>query len=54
MTVARFRGSQQVRSNSERGLDRLEGLQPVIEDWHAKVCLLGVSLCACSNAVISA
>ena len=42
MTAARARGSQRVRSNSERGKDRLEGLQPVVEDWHAKVCLLGV------------
>ena len=22
-----------------------EGLQPVVEDWHAKVCLLGACLC---------
>ena len=29
------------RSNSERSGDRLEGLQTV-EDWHAKVFLLGV------------
>lgn len=43
MTAARARGSQRIRSNSERGKDRLEGLQPVVEDWHAKVCLLGVS-----------
>ena len=42
MTAARARGSQRVRSNSERGKDRLEGLQPVVEDWHAKVALLGV------------
>ena len=44
MTAAWARGSQRVRSNSERGKDRLEGLQPVVEDWHAKVCLLGVCL----------
>ena len=44
MTAARARGSQRVHSNSERGKDRLEGLQPVVEDWHAKVCLLGVRL----------
>ena len=43
MTAAQARGSQRVRSNSERGKDRFEGLQPVVEDWHAKVCLLGVS-----------
>ena len=42
MTAARARGSQRIRTNSERGKDRLEGLKPVCEDWHAKLCLLGV------------
>ena len=42
MTAARVRGSHRVRCNSERGKDRLEGLQPVCEDWHAKASLLGV------------
>lgn len=46
LTAARARGSQQIRCNSERGKDRLEGLQPVVEDWHAKVCLLGVCVCS--------
>ena len=45
LTAKRARGSQYVRSNSLRGKDRLEGLKPVVEDWHAKVCLLGVSSC---------
>ncbi len=44
LTAARARGSHRVRCNAERGKDRLEGLQPVCEDWHAKVCLLGVSV----------
>ena len=43
LTAKRARGSQHVRNNSLRGKDRLEGLKPVVEDWHAKVCLLGVS-----------
>lgn len=43
LTAARGRGSKRIRSNSTRGKDRLEGLEPIIEDWHAKVCLLGVS-----------
>ena len=38
LTAKRARGSQHVRSNSTRGLDRLEGLTPVTEDWHTKVC----------------
>ena len=44
MTAARTRGSKRIRSNSLRGKERLEGLVPVVEDWHAKVCLLGVSV----------
>ena len=43
LTAKHARGSKYVRSNSTRGLDRLEGLLPVAEDWHTKVCLLGVS-----------
>ncbi len=39
------RGSQYIRSNSIRGL------QPVCEDWHCKMCLLGVSTLSCNNAV---
>ena len=36
LTAARVRGSKQVKSNSERRCDQLNGLQPVTEDWHAK------------------
>ena len=42
LTVARARGSQRIRKNSECGKERLEGLIPVCEDWHTKLCLLGV------------
>ena len=42
LTVERARGSKRVRSNSSRGRDRLEGLLPVVEDWHSKVVLLKV------------
>lgn len=44
MTAARVRGSKRIRSNSERGKVALEGLEPVVEDWHTKVCFLGVSI----------
>ena len=40
LTAKHARGSK----NSARGSDRLEGLLPVVEDWHTKVCLIGVSL----------
>ena len=44
LTVARTRSCQRIRSNSTRGRDRLEGFVPCIEDWHAKVSFLGVSI----------
>ena len=34
-------GAQRIRQNSQ---SRLEGLIPVVEDWHAKACFLGVSV----------
>ena len=43
LTAVRARSAQAIRANSENGIDRLEGLVPVAEDWHAKVCLLGVN-----------
>ena len=43
LTVARAIGAQRIRANSEDGVARLQGLIPVVEDWHAKVCLFGVS-----------
>ena len=42
LTVARSRSCKRIRSNSTRGRDRLEGLVPVVEDWHAKVSFLDV------------
>lgn len=36
VTAARARGSQGIRRNSKTPLGRIEGLAPVIEDWHAK------------------
>ena len=41
--VERARGSQRISDNSKTGVERLEGLSPVVEDWHAKMCLLEVS-----------
>jgi L1 cell adhesion molecule like protein len=42
LTTARIRGSQKVLSNSESGKERLEGLIPVIEDWHTKMTFMKV------------
>ena len=43
VTVARGRGAQRIRENSESASARLQGLVPVVEDWHAKQCFMGVS-----------
>lgn len=44
LTAKRARGAQRIRENSNRGRDRLEGLVPVVEDWHTKMCLVCVSV----------
>lgn len=44
LTAARARESKSIRSNSVRGKDRLEGVIPVVEDWHTKLCLLEVCM----------
>ena len=43
LTAKRARAGIRIRNNSTNGEDRLEGLLPVAEDWHAKVVLLQVS-----------
>lgn len=43
LTVARARGAQKATANALSPSDRLEGLVPMVEDWHAKVTLLSVS-----------
>lgn len=45
LTVARMKGAQRIRDNSEHDAARLKGFIPVVEDWHTKVCLLEVGLC---------
>ena len=42
LTVARIRGAQKVRGNLETSEQRFDGLLPVAEDWHAKMCFLEV------------
>ena len=42
LTVERAFGAQKERSNENRGVERLEGLVPVVEDWHTKVAFLKV------------
>ena len=42
LTAERVKGARSLRKNSTSALGRLEGLVPVSEDWHAKVCFLQV------------
>lgn len=42
LTVERSVRAEKERINEARGTDRLEGLLPVVEDWHAKVAFLKV------------
>lgn len=42
LTVERATCTKEHNDNEPRGLDRLQGFLPVVEDWHAKVCLLTV------------
>lgn len=43
LTAERATGVKRSIDNENRALDRLEGLIPVIEDWHSKVCFSKVS-----------
>ena len=42
LTCARAGSAKQHRQDSETEIERLDGLQPVVEDWHAKMCLFEV------------
>ena len=42
LTAKRARGSQMIRSNSVTASEQINGLLPVSEDWHAKLCFLQV------------
>lgn len=44
LTAERATGTKRSIDNENRAVDRLEGLVPVIEDWHAKVSFLKVSI----------
>ena len=44
LTVARARGAQSQRENSIHPKGQLNGFIPVVEDWHAKVCLMEVNV----------
>lgn len=39
LTVARVRGTQSLRVTHDDSVERLAGIEPVIEDWHARLTL---------------
>ena len=43
LTVARIRGAQALRDTHDNAVDRLQGVIPVIEDWHARMALMKVT-----------
>ena len=43
LTAECIRGCKRTKSNSNTDKERLQGLEPVVEDWHSKVTLLKVS-----------
>ena len=45
LTVTRVSGVQNLRISHETALEQLEGLIPVVEDWHTRVILLEVCMC---------
>lgn len=44
LTVARARSARAVCMNSASGSGQIKGLIPVVSDWHAKLCLLVVTM----------
>lgn len=40
LTIARIRGAQAMRASHDGPVDRLEGVIPVIEDWHSRMTLM--------------
>ena len=52
LTTERARTVRNVLSNSDSASSKLEGLIPVTEDWHAKMCLYKVCVCVCVHVCV--
>lgn len=50
LTAARARNSIKGKMNSQTPSKQLQGIIPVMEDWHTKANFLGVS-CLCMNCI---
>ena len=46
LTVARAYGAKGIRANHDDSKSRLEGIIPVVEDWHTRMTLMQVYYCA--------
>ena len=42
LTVARARGGAALRASHSMAVHRLDGITPVVEDWHARMTLMKV------------
>ena len=45
LTVVRIRSTQALRDTLDSGVERYDGIVPVLEDWHTRVILLQVCVC---------
>ena len=44
LTCVRARTAKWLRSSHDKAEDALQGIIPVVEDWHSRMCLLRVSI----------
>ena len=49
LTCQRARGVQRAMQNADKPSLKCEGFVPVNEDWHSKLCLMGVSIVGVAN-----
>ena len=52
MTCVRARTAKLLRSSHDNPENALHGIVPVVEDWHARMCLLRVSACDVLYSII--
>ena len=52
LSAARARNCVMIQDNAENNFDKLNGLLPVVEDWHVKVCLIEVRTFNCCTTLI--
>ena len=52
LTVARARGAISIRSSHDEPEEQLNGLEPVLEDWHSRMTLFVRCIYMCFKYVI--